>query len=402
MNASDDRSIDALKDMISRSMANNTLNSFTESGESRPNCLILDEIDGMDGRGPIDALVSIIKTPLQFHDSTSKKKVSKGRIALTRPLICICNDQYSPILKELRGVAKVFSFSPPTEIRLVQRLKSICQQESLGNISTTALTALCQSCNGDIRSAINTLQFAALKCSHNQQLNTSSPSPSSSSPTKARGRVEGVDASYEVSHILTTMLLSGSKDERQDIFKLWRNIFTVHDSDLVTKRLSLLSAVQQMKTSMPPPVTSMASTLSLSSRPAANPRQYQTYRSSNAMEIFDAVSSYSENQLVMQGIHENYLMVRYTDPTIQRTCLAADWLSIGDIFEGRLYSGEMNSHSTSMYLPTVASAIHLICATDTKGEKLQFPSKVVCSLSLPLSGSLDFSLSLSLPDCLSP
>jgi DNA polymerase III delta prime subunit len=246
MNASDDRSIDALKDIISRSMANNTLYSFTESRENRPNCVILDEIDGMDGRGPIDALVSIIKTPLQFNDSSGgKKKSLKGRIALTRPLICICNDQYSPILKELRAVAKVFPFSAPTEIRLVQRLKAICQQEHLGNLSTTALTALCQSCNLDIRSAINTLQFAAMKCSQLHSSTHNSSAANTQQPQHGKKEKIGTDYSYEVSHILTSMLLSGSKDERQDVFKLWRNIFTIRDHQSATKRLSLLSAVQQ-------------------------------------------------------------------------------------------------------------------------------------------------------------
>jgi DNA polymerase III delta prime subunit len=399
MNASDDRSIDALKDIISRSMANNTLTSFTESGENRPNCVILDEIDGMDGRGPIDALVSIIKTPL--HLSDQKKKSLKGRIALTRPLICICNDQYSPILKELRAVAKVFPFSAPTEIRLVQRLKSICQQENLGNLSTTALTALCQSCNLDIRSAINTLQFAAMKCS---QLHNS---PAGNTPQQRQGEqkerreqsheTKTVDYSYEVSHILTSMLLSGSKDERQDVFKLWRNIFTIHDRDMATKRLSLLSAVQHTTQGTTATATTTVGRAGgggggvgrgggvhqSSSQERIISRNTQTYRSSNAMEIFESVSSFSDNQLVLAGVHENYLSIRYTDPTAQRTALAADWLSIGDVFEGKLYSGEMGSHATAAYLPTVVSAIHLICATDSKVQKLQFPSQVLTLLTSP-------------------
>jgi chromosome transmission fidelity protein 18 len=356
MNASDDRSVDALKDIISRSMANTTLNTFMDSGttENRPNCVILDEIDGMDGRGPIDALVSIIKTPLL----DSKKKSNKGRIALTRPLICICNDQYSPILKELRSVAKIFVFTPPTETRLVHRLKYICQQEGLSNISTAALSALCQSSGADIRSAINTLQFAALKCRHNHQTEI---------------QTNEIDHSYEVSHILTSMLLSGSKDERQDIFKLWRNIFTVHDSEQITRRLSLLSAVQQMNNAIP---STVPSGRGLIHSPLITPAKYQTYRSSNAMEIFESVSSYADNQLIMLGIYENYLSVKFTDPTIQRTCSAADWLSISDIFEGKLYSGELGSHSTSMYVPAAASAIHIICSTDHKVLKLQFPAKV--------------------------
>ena len=33
-------------------------------GVSRPNCIILDEIDGIDGRASIEALLAIVKAPL--------------------------------------------------------------------------------------------------------------------------------------------------------------------------------------------------------------------------------------------------------------------------------------------------------------------------------------------------
>ena len=109
MNASDDRSVDALRDIVGRAVTTNTLDK-----DKRPNCIIMDEIDGIDGRAPIDALVNIIKTPLSVDKkgkrSNSDTTGGKGSLALTRPLICICNDLFSPQLRELRKLAQVIIF----------------------------------------------------------------------------------------------------------------------------------------------------------------------------------------------------------------------------------------------------------------------------------------------------
>ena len=115
MNASDDRTVDSLRDIIARSTSNNTLdehfvkenNSHSSHTSSKPNCIILDEIDGMDGRQPIDALIAIAKTPLNANKKNPKRNSKNGNIVLTRPIICICNDQFSPILRDLRKYAQV-------------------------------------------------------------------------------------------------------------------------------------------------------------------------------------------------------------------------------------------------------------------------------------------------------
>lgn len=147
VNASDDRSVDSLKDIIARATSNSTLDEhFTVSdaaestgkgnegggrgganvmGTSKPNCIILDEIDGMDGRQPIDALITIAKAGLDSNKSKKNKSGGgggnkKGNIVLTRPIICICNDQFSPILRDLRKYAQVcvvcVHLSPPQSI----------------------------------------------------------------------------------------------------------------------------------------------------------------------------------------------------------------------------------------------------------------------------------------------
>lgn len=333
--------------MLSRSMGSNTLDdigigaSSGEKGESRPNCVILDEIDGVDGRAPIDALIAIIKAPLQSSGGVNGKKNKKGTFAITRPVICICNDQYAPMLRELRAQAKVFVFSPPTEMRLVQRLKHVCAAEGIQHVNPQALSALCQASAGDIRSAINTLQFTALRCE----------SKTGAAPTQ-------LDISNTFSRTLNKMLLSGLKDDRQDVFELWRTIFCSKDQNpsFVASRIPTYSS----HTSDPIDVNS-----------------YRTVRPTHAMDIFESVAGYGDNQLVTMGLFDNYLSARYTDPTFQRISTTADWLSFGDLLEGKMFSGEAGSHSTAGYVPAVAGVVHLLCSTDVRMQKIAYPTKVL-------------------------
>ena len=106
MNASDDRSVDALRETIGRAVTASTLDK-----DKRPNCIILDEIDGIDGRAPIDALIDIVRAPLKADKKGNKSggASKSGSLALTRPMICICNDLFSPQLRELRKHAQVLS-----------------------------------------------------------------------------------------------------------------------------------------------------------------------------------------------------------------------------------------------------------------------------------------------------
>jgi chromosome transmission fidelity protein 18 len=90
---------------------------------------------------------------------TRKKK--KGPSArLLRPIICICNDAYAPVLRTLRPLAECIAFPTPILAPLVSRLQSICRQEGLRE-DTHALMTLAELTDGDIRSCLNTLQFSA-------------------------------------------------------------------------------------------------------------------------------------------------------------------------------------------------------------------------------------------------
>ncbi|XP_014779252.1 chromosome transmission fidelity protein 18 homolog isoform X2 [Octopus bimaculoides] len=145
MNASDDRSEEVVKTKIESAIL---MKSVVES-DPRPNCLIIDEIDGAP-QAAINVLLQLAK-----EGQTGKKK-EKG--LLLRPIICICNDMYVPSLRQLRPVALIFTFPPTDSSRLAGRLYQVSRWETL-KAEMNALMALCEKTSNDIRSCLNTLQF---------------------------------------------------------------------------------------------------------------------------------------------------------------------------------------------------------------------------------------------------
>lgn len=75
---------------------------LNQSGDQRPNCLIVDEIDG--SLAPVVNFLVDLITGKGNHPGKNKKKGRKTFI-LQRPIICICNDLYVPALRPLRQQA---------------------------------------------------------------------------------------------------------------------------------------------------------------------------------------------------------------------------------------------------------------------------------------------------------
>jgi chromosome transmission fidelity protein 18 len=112
-------------------------------GDNKPNCLIIDEIDGITDRegkvekrlklniliiyekGAVDLLVNLVNGTRKIKTKKKKDNNKTETSKLLRPIICICNNQYVPALKKLRAVATVFNFEKPKLTKLVQRLKVI-------------------------------------------------------------------------------------------------------------------------------------------------------------------------------------------------------------------------------------------------------------------------------------
>jgi chromosome transmission fidelity protein 18 len=189
INASDDRSAEALAARV-----RNAVEMRSVFGDGKPNCVIIDEIDGAmagsEGRSAIGALLQVIEGKLarrgkkrgstamatasssssvpsggggEEDDDGDAEAGGEGEVAgsssgsgggggsggLRRPIICICNDQYVPALRPLRQVARVHVFSQPSRSALLARLRFICREEKMAvrRACSAALFASKPSCS---------------------------------------------------------------------------------------------------------------------------------------------------------------------------------------------------------------------------------------------------------------
>ncbi|XP_063937571.1 uncharacterized protein LOC108193631 isoform X3 [Daucus carota subsp. sativus] len=259
INASDDRSSSTIEAKILDVVQMNSI-----MADSKPKCLVIDEIDGAlgDGKGAVDVILKMVSADKKFntgkeqtHEDQSGKGSSKKKsrdTSLLRPVICICNDLYAPALKSLRQVAKVHVFVQPTVSRIVNRLKYICSKEGM-KASSIALTALAEYTECDIRSCLNTLQFLNRK---KETLNM-------------------IEISSQV---------VGRKDTSKSFFDIWKEIFQ-------KKRVK-----QERKASS-------------GCKNVWNEFEY----------LHSLISNRGDYDLVMDGIHENILKLHYHDPMMKKT-----------------------------------------------------------------------------------
>ncbi|KAI9007309.1 P-loop containing nucleoside triphosphate hydrolase protein [Gaertneriomyces semiglobifer] len=204
INASDDRTGDAVRTKLV-----GALETQSVLGSRKPHLVVIDEIDGVSATGQGDN--NFIKLLISFitgeHGVSSKNtgkpsgganKAAPRRKALLRPVICICNDPYAPVLRPLRPYCQMYTFrTPPLKI-LARRLHEICAWEGLKTDMPT-LTALCELTEGDIRSCLNSLQFLRQKTT-----------------------------------LLTIDMVSnlnvGHKDMSKGLFKVWEEIFVTSNA----------------------------------------------------------------------------------------------------------------------------------------------------------------------------
>jgi chromosome transmission fidelity protein 18 len=86
--------------------------------------------------------------------ANNKKKKQQP---LLRPIICICNDVYAPVLRPLRMIAHHIPFRKVPNLNVARRLQEISQSEGL-DTDLRALSLLAEMTDGDLRSCLNTLQ----------------------------------------------------------------------------------------------------------------------------------------------------------------------------------------------------------------------------------------------------
>jgi len=160
INASDERSAgNGLQDKI---MAAMSADSFGKN-ERLPNMILLDEIDGAASTGDksiISLIWKLLKKPLKGDAEEADEDIIPEAPKLNRPIVCVCNDLYAPVLRPLRlsSDIQVISLKPAQPNVVASRLKQICEKEDL-KLSSRILLELAELLHGDIRACLHCLQF---------------------------------------------------------------------------------------------------------------------------------------------------------------------------------------------------------------------------------------------------
>ncbi|XP_068583238.1 chromosome transmission fidelity protein 18 homolog isoform X3 [Cebidichthys violaceus] len=307
INASDDRSAEVFQKRIDTATQMKSVLGVNE----RPNCLIIDEIDGAPA-----AAINILLATLNRKDGhggevgaeITKKKKKKESILL-RPIICICNDLYVPALRPLRQQAFLLVFPQTQPSRLTQRLGEISLEQGM-KVDTGTLMSLCEKTDNDIRSCINTLQF--LHGRGHKQVNSKT--------------IQCVSV--------------GQKDQNKGLFHLWQGIFQLQR----TKRKRIGEGFDEAPGS------------------GGGAQRFQ--------HILHLASSSGEFEKVSQGLYENYLSMRVRDPDLHSVCEALDWLSFSDRLNHVIMHGQ--NFSLMRYLPFLSVTFHFLFA-HTHVPRISYP-----------------------------
>ncbi|XP_049742300.1 replication factor C subunit 1 isoform X1 [Elephas maximus indicus] len=146
LNASDTRSKNSLKEIVSESLNNTSIKGFYSSGAvhspSAKHALIMDEVDGMAGnedRGGIQELIGLIK-----HTKI--------------PIICMCNDRSHPKVRSLVHYCFDLRFQRPRVEQIKGAMMSVAFKEGL-KIPPPAMNEIILGANQDIRQVLHNLSM---------------------------------------------------------------------------------------------------------------------------------------------------------------------------------------------------------------------------------------------------
>lgn len=298
MNASDDRSIEAFKN----NLENATQMRSVISQDQRPNCLIIDEIDGAPAPSILH-LVEVLsgKKEKKEKEGAAKKKKKKEETNILRPIICICNDLYAPALRPLRQMSLVVPFPQTLSSRLAFRLKQVCGIEKL-QADSSVLLALCKKTDNDIRACLSTLQFFKQK-----------------------------NAVLRASDIAAKSV--GSKDAHSSLFSVWDDIFHI-----------------------PRPGKTVVSDTG-----EEEPANSMHIRYKN---VLSTVQSCGEYDKLLNGVFENFLDVKFKDSGMMNVIDGLEWFVHFDILHQEMMHSQNYSIMGHLPFPLVAS--HLLFAANVK------------------------------------
>uniref|UniRef100_A0A023F1H3 Putative dna replication checkpoint protein n=1 Tax=Triatoma infestans TaxID=30076 RepID=A0A023F1H3_TRIIF len=311
VNASDDRSVQAFRTKLEAA----TQMKAVMGAEPRPNCIILDEIDGAPAPS-VDFLVKFVSDKNENKGRKDSKKANKG--LLKRPIICICNDVYVPALRPLRQIAYTLNVPPTSSARLGERLMEITRKEFiLTDLGT--MMALSDKTNNDIRSCLSFLH--CLKTDEKRVTLTQVHS----------------------SNI-------GTKDTQQGLFSVWQTIFHYK----INKMCNM------------PPLANKRSNSSTDSVKNFSERSLR-YRVDNVRRT---VQSFGDYDRLTMGVFENYLRLKSIDSSMNIIANASRWFCFQDALSTSIQSSQ--DYTLYPYLVYPFISWHLLFAT-INWPKLTYP-----------------------------
>ncbi|XP_061718864.1 chromosome transmission fidelity protein 18 homolog isoform X2 [Cydia pomonella] len=187
LNASDERSTDAFR----TALHNATLMRSVLDPDRRPNCLILDEIDG----APLPTVELLVKWCTATAAVAGKKKAKTQ--PLRRPVIAICNNLYATSLRPLRPVSLIVRVATVSLPRLAARLGL-----AAAGVAPRVAAAVAARAHPDVRAALHLLSFLH----------------------KLKGGAQVTVADVEKASI-------GTKDCHKSLMQGLQAIFTINDKD---------------------------------------------------------------------------------------------------------------------------------------------------------------------------
>uniref|UniRef100_A0A8D8CUF8 Chromosome transmission fidelity protein 18 homolog n=1 Tax=Culex pipiens TaxID=7175 RepID=A0A8D8CUF8_CULPI len=310
VNASDDRSPEAFR----VALEGGTQMKSVLNQDGRPNCIVLDEIDG----APVATIEFLLRFVTGAVPVKGAKKTAKGEKAdkfiLKRPIICICNDMYVPALRQLRQMAFVVNFPPTESARLAERLLLIAKQEKILT-DLTSMLALADKTGNDVRACLSMLQFhSSLK-----------------KPLR-----------------LTDVLKSnvGQKDRHKGLFGIWSAIFQI----------------QRPKKMLSQEDDAAEAIVTLSDMSPAT-------RMVNVLDVLHMAGDYDR---LMQGVFENYLHQKMPDPNMVGVADAGEWFCFNDRVQQKI--NHQQNYSVYPYLTYGFVVWHYLFA-GLAWPKINFPSK---------------------------
>ena len=247
----------------------------------RPKCLILDEIDGSTS--------NVIKILLS--------------VSIRRPVMCLANNLYAPVLRELRSQLSFVRQVPPLlPQRIVSRLEAIAEKEQI-QVDRHSLMDLALHCAGDIRQCLNTLFFVS------RQVASSSSGGSKSSGAASR-----------------LLRLLRVREPTVSIWTLWE---TTLERKEKSKYITNLSSAGVM---------SREDAAALSVGTEQNPNKIDVA----SIWVGHCASKCPELDTVINGLHEWFCQLGYADYNCRATasvCESFAWLDKADPFTGQQFNG---------------------------------------------------------------